>query len=75
MPLAAKGSFGTGQHQGLVTGTTGVSVLLAGHFKLSIRSHQTRRATPEDLNAYVGYQIQERHGVGGVILKSLSAEG
>jgi hypothetical protein len=48
------------------------------------------RATPEDLNAYVGYQIQERHGasiaglmagdvnwaeVGGVILKSLSAEG
>jgi hypothetical protein len=48
------------------------------------------RATPEDLNAYVGCQIQERHGasiaglmaddvnwaeVGGEILKSLSTEG
>ena len=51
---------------------------------------QNGKATPEDLNAYVGYQIQQAHGasiagllagdvnwaeVGGEILKTLSAEG
>ena len=51
---------------------------------------QNGRATPEDLNAYVGYQIQQAHGasiaglmagdvnwaeVGGEILKTLSSDG
>jgi hypothetical protein len=51
---------------------------------------QNGRATPEDLNAYVGYQIQQAHGasiaglmagdvnwaeVAGEVLKTLSAEG